>query len=209
MRMNLFQRLVLAAVLTGAMVARAAEPANSGEDRLREALRNSLLQLQSAQGELAVVKAAQAADAEEKKNLTAKYETLKKEMLADRAGTDKKVAALTAENADQKAAIAKLTDDLAKARAEGTKSAAEAQVAQAQVTKLTAVNHALERRAADREAKNLALFTIGNEILSRYEEFSLGNAIRAKEPFVGLTRTKLENLVQDYQDRLLDQRIRP
>ncbi len=67
----------------------------------------------------------------------------------------------------------------------------------------------LQSRLADRETKNLALFLIGNEILNRYEEFSLGEALRAKEPFVGKTRTRLENLVQDYQDQLLNSRVQP
>ena len=81
--------------------------------------------------------------------------------------------------------------------------------AEAQGAKLTSENIILERRVADRETKNLALFMTANEILTRYEEFSLGNALRAKEPFIGLTRTKLENLVQDYQDKILDQRVKP
>jgi hypothetical protein len=67
----------------------------------------------------------------------------------------------------------------------------------------------LQRRVAYLETKNVQLFTLGNEILSRYENFSLGNAISAKEPFVGVTRVKLENLVQDYSDKLLDERATP
>lgn len=194
-------------LLAGALGA--AEPANDGADRLRVALRDTMLQLRTAQSELAGLQAAQAGFADEKKALTDKYEALKKQIVADRAGTDKTVAGLSAQVADQKTVIGRLNEALEKAKAEGEKTAQAARAAEAQATKLTNENIVLERRAADREAKNLALFLIGNEILTRYEEFSLGNALRAKEPFVGLTRTKLENLVQDYQDKLLDQRARP
>jgi hypothetical protein len=53
------------------------------------------------------------------------------------------------------------------------------------------------------------LFTVGEEILNRYSKFGFGEALAAREPFTGLTRTKLETLVQGYQDRLLDNVIKP
>jgi hypothetical protein len=67
----------------------------------------------------------------------------------------------------------------------------------------------LQRTVADRETKNAELFKIGNEILNRYEKYSLGEALLAKEPFTGITRVKLETLVQDYQDKISDQKTTP
>ena len=67
----------------------------------------------------------------------------------------------------------------------------------------------LQRTIDDRETKNLALYTLGNEILTRYEKFSLGDALGAKEPFTGLSRVKLQELVQDYKDKISDQRVIP
>jgi hypothetical protein len=61
----------------------------------------------------------------------------------------------------------------------------------------------------DRETKNLALFNLGNDILTRYEKFSLGDALGAKEPFTGISRVKLQELVQDYKDKISDQRVTP
>jgi hypothetical protein len=60
---------------------------------------------------------------------------------------------------------------------------------------------------ADRETKNLELFKTGNEILDRYEKFSLGDALGAKEPFIGITRVKLQEFVQDYKDKLTAQKV--
>lgn len=187
-----------------------AEPvANDGSAALRAALRDKTLELRTVQSDLATLQGSQGALAEENKALAAKYETLKKQIAADRAGADKAAALLNAQVAEQKQTLARLNEALEKAKAEGEKTAQAARLAEAQGAKLNTQNIALERRAADREAKNLALFLVANEILTRYEEFSLGNAIRAKEPFVGLTRTKLENLVQDYQDKIQEQRVRP
>ena len=187
----------------------AAEPANDGSAALRAALRDKTLELRTVQGDLATLQASQGAVAEENKALAAKFEALKKQIAVDRTAADKSAATLAAQVAEQKGAIAKLNEALEKAKTEGEKAAQAARSAEAQVAKTSSENVLLERRAADREAKNLALFLIANEILSRYEEFSLGNALRAKEPFVGLTRTKLENLVQDYQDKIQEQRVRP
>lgn len=187
---------------------RAADAPNAEEDRLRAALREMTQQLRSAQTELSNLQATQASLADEKKTLSEKYETLKKQVMSDRAAADKAAADSAARAVDQKAAIARLEAALEKAKAEGEKSAQEARAAEAQDVKLTAESYALQRRAADRETKNLALFLLANEILSRYEDFSLGKALNAKEPFVGATRTKLENLVQDYQDKILDQRAK-
>ena len=60
---------------------------------------------------------------------------------------------------------------------------------------------------ADRETKNIALFNTSTEILDRFESYALGKAISAREPFIGTTRVKVENLVQGYKDRILDNRI--
>ena len=187
----------------------AAEPAGDGGDRLRAALRDTTLQLRTAQSDLANLQATQAAIAEEKKSVLDKYEALKKQVIADRSAADKSSATLTAQLAGEKTQVARMETALAAAKAEAEKNGQAASLAETQGAKLNEQNIELQRRVADREAKNLALFLLGNEILSRYEEFSLGNALRAKEPFVGSARTKLENLVQDYQDKLADQRVRP
>jgi hypothetical protein len=53
------------------------------------------------------------------------------------------------------------------------------------------------------------LFKTANEILTRYEKFALGEALLAKEPFTGIARVKLESQVQDYQDKIADERVKP
>ena len=57
------------------------------------------------------------------------------------------------------------------------------------------------------EAKNAELFMVGNTILDRYEAVDVDDAIRLKEPFIGFKRVELQNLVQDFRDKLLDQQV--
>ena len=192
-----------------ACAASAAEGVDANEAKLREALKNATLQLRFAETERATLQNSQAALMEEKKILEAKFETLRKETIAERAATDKSVAALKAEAAAQAAEISKLKEALEKSDGTGKQAAALAAAKEADRAKLAADIIVLQRKLEDRETKNLALFKVGNEILTRYEKFSLGEALAAREPFVGTTRAKLETLVQDYQDKLLDQRAKP
>ncbi|RFC50505.1 MAG: hypothetical protein DUW69_000579 [Verrucomicrobia bacterium] len=208
MKITSIAALVLCTVLPAAWLA-AAEPANPELDRMRAALRDTTAQLRSSQAELAGLQATQAAITDEKKTLAEKYDALKKQIVADRTVTDKTVTTLNAELAEQKAAAARLTEAWEKSKTTGAKAAEAARAAETEVARLKAEAIVRDRRSADLQAKNLALYLTGNEILTRYEEFSFGNALKAKEPFVGLSRTKLENLVQDYQDKLLDQRAKP
>lgn len=195
--------LPLASVLT------AAEPAADGDARLRTALRDATLQLRTAQTDLANLQAAQAGWAAEKKELTDKYEAMRKQSAVDRSAGEKTAAAQGAQLAELKSQVAKLSAALNAAKQEGAQTSASAQASEAQRKQLAGQLADAQNRLADRESKNLALFMLGNEILTRYEEFSLGQALRAKEPFVGRSRTKLENLVQDYQDQLANNRLAP
>lgn len=205
-RITLFS-LTLALVCSG--TSRAAEGGDPNEAKLRDALKNATLQLRSAETERATLQTAQAALTEEKKMLEAKFETLRKETIAERATTDKAIATLKAEGAAQSAEIAKLKDALEKSDTSLKQATAFGASKETDRAKLAADLIVLQRKVEDREAKNLALFKTGNEILTRYEKFSLGEALAAREPFVGTTRAKLETLVQDYQDKLLDQRAKP
>jgi len=187
----------------------AAEGVDANEAKLREALRNTTLQLRTAEAERATLQAAQAGLTEEKKTLETKFETLRKQAVAERAAEEKTVATLKAQLAAQEAEIARLKVALDKSDAAGKQAATLAASKESDRAKLAGDLVVLQRKVEDRETKNLALFKLGNEILTRYEKFSLGEALAAREPFVGTTRAKLENLVQDYQDKLLNQRAKP
>ncbi len=183
----------------------AAEGENA-EARLREALRATMLQLRSAQSDLATAQAGQSTLTEENKTLAAQNDALKKQAVADHLESGKAIAALKEGNATQSADIAQLRDVLAKTKGAFEQAAASARAKEEERARLASELILAQRRADDLHTKNLALFKLGNEILVRYEKFGLGDALAAREPFAGLTRVKLENLVQDYADKLAEQR---
>jgi len=184
----------------------AAEPTETVEERLRERLRDTMLQLRTAEmaaeADHAALQAAQAQSADEKKTLTEKLEVITKEANANKLAAQA-VESLKSQVARQDKEIAQLNEAITSCKKEAelarNKEAERAKNADEAVIEL-------ERLVADRQAKNLALYKIASEILLRYEHFGLGDAIKAREPFVGITRVKLQNLVQDYQDKLQNER---
>jgi chromosome segregation ATPase len=197
--------LAVAAGMAGPVL-RAADPAPTADDRTRAELRDTMLQLRSAQSDLATLQAQAASAADEKTALAAKNESLRKQLAASEASGDKTAVELRAQIEALKSENSRLATALSKKQSEADSSSGHAQDAETRAAHLRSQVIVLTRKVADLESKNLALFLTGNEILTRYQDFGLGTAIQAKEPFVGATRTRLENLVQDYQDKLADQR---
>ncbi len=198
---------IAAAFLSGAL--QAADPVNTGEARLREALRNTMLQLRDAEAQTAALQAAQTESDQQKKALAAQVEALIKQAAADRQASEKTIGGLDARVADNGQEIARLKESLEKWKASCNLATDAARGKEAERAKLAAENIVLQRRVADQQTRNAALFKLGGEILTRYEKFGLGEALLAREPFTGITRVKLETLVQDYQDKLTDQKIKP
>jgi hypothetical protein len=165
-----------------------------------------MLQLRGAQTDLANLQAAQAADEEAKKDLDLQLAQLRKSATEDRAASTKAAEALKARLADEDKEISGLQRDLANWRSNAAKANAAYKATEAERARQAARGVALEHRVEDLEARNAALERLGNEILDRYEKFSLGEQFLAREPFIGRTRVELENQVQDYQDKMLDQR---
>jgi chromosome segregation ATPase len=65
-------------------------------------------------------------------------------------------------------------------------------------------NEAYDRCAAD----NLSLFEINDDLLNRYEHIGPFTKAMAVEPFTRITRTRIENLVDEYRTRALELRAK-
>jgi len=195
--------------LTFAVGLKAAEPGNPAETKLRESLRNTMLQLRAAETERDTLKATQDQTEQEKKALAEKLETVTKQSIADKDAADKKIGGLETQVTEKDAQIGQFKEAIEKWKAAYQQLEDLARKKEDERARLAAEKIVLDRKVADREAKNLALYALGNEILSRYEKFGLGTALTAREPFTGITKVKLENLVQDYGDKLTEQKIKP
>ena len=179
--------------------------AKADDARLKETVRTLTSRLRSAETERNNLLSEKAQFDQEKKTLTTKMDALTKQAAADKQQLDE----LTKKVEAQDKALSETKESLGKWKTAYDQLVVAAKKSEAERSKLASESVVLQRKLEDRERKNLELFRIGNEILKRYEKFGLGEALTAKEPFTGLTRVKLENLVQGYEDALADQRVKP
>jgi predicted nucleic acid-binding Zn-ribbon protein len=212
---TLFYRLIFAFILSGltAGLARADESSDL-QARLRQTLRDTAHKLSDAQSQIVVLQAAkdqadhQNADLQAKiDGLNAQVAALEKQSADDKAASDQALADLQARLADASGQIDRLNQAVAAwkdAYSQASQLATEKEAARARLDLATAL---LQRTVDDRETKNLQLYKTACEILSRYEKYALGEALSAKEPFAGISRAKLEELVQGYKDKLLHQTV--
>lgn len=186
-----------------------AEDVGTDEVRLRQTLRDTMLQLRQAQSDLANLQATQAAQADEEKTLKDQVALMTKHSADDKAESARSAETLKAKVAEQASLIAHLEDQLGQWKVAAERMNQSAKTLEAQRAKALAVASQLERRTEDLKSKNQELYRLGSEILDRYEKFSLGEQFLAREPFIGRTRVDLENQIQDYDDQLLAQKSTP
>jgi chromosome segregation ATPase len=207
MKRHLFLLLGAATLLAGTFSATADDQANSPEARLRDALRNTMLQLRTVttdrdnlQGQVTDLQS-------QKDDLTKQVSDLTKKAAATQDADNKEIAVLKGEKDDQAGSIASLQHTLDQWKDSQRKAVGIANDTEAKRAKLADLAIRLQRTVDDQKRKNDEMYKIGMELLDRYEKFGLGQALTAKEPFVGITRAKFETLVQDYEDKLTDQRV--
>ena len=180
--------------------------------KMRQMLRDDAARIQDAQNQAVTLQAQLSQDDADKKALQDKLDALSAQLksvsdqaAADKADMTRQITDLKAQADDQTGQIGRLNDGIKQwktAYDQTAQLAASNEAARKQYAIQAAL---LQRTVDDREVKNLALYKLANEILTRYEKFGLGEALEAKEPFVGLSRIKLETLVQDYKNKILDQ----
>jgi hypothetical protein len=182
---------------------------NPAEAKLRESLRGTMLQLRTVQGERDTLQAEKTQLEADKKDLTAKVAALGKQLAADKDESTAAIGKLTDKTTAQETEIAQLKEALEKWK--GSQQQAVALAKEKEDARAAAAGEiiVLKRKVADQQTRNLAMYKVGSEILSRYEKFGLGTAITAREPFTGAMKVRLENLVQDMGDKLDAERLKP
>lgn len=174
------------------------------ETKLREALRDTMLKLRDAQGQVAAAQAATIAAEEKIKDLTTKNESLSKELLAERNVSANMISELNTKIEERGTVITSLQAMLVKWKKSYAELGAFAAKKESERAKFEAKSVQLDRLVKNLEVKNLAMYKAGMETLDRYEKFGLGDALLAREPFIGTTKIKFENLIQDLADKLSD-----
>lgn len=208
------KRILIAGFLLASLPLHAASQEEDPSAKLREQLRSALLQIRKVQVDAANAQAAQAAAEAKSKDLEAKITGLEKQLATivkqsndDKTKAEEMIASLNNKTAERDKRIAQFEEALANWKDGYQKAAALARSKEEERAKLATEAIELRRTISDRETKNIALFNTSMEILDRFEKFSLGKALSAREPFIGKSRVTVENLVQGYKNTILDNRI--
>lgn len=186
----------------------AADAPTPAEARLRESLRSTMLQLRTAETERAALQAAQAEMEEKSKSLAEQMAAMEKQMAGDKEAAEKASTELKVKVDERDREIGDLRTAVDKWKVSHQKVTDYANAKEAQRAKVSGEVILLNRKVADHQVKNAAMFKLGNEVLSRYEKFGLGDALLSREPFIGITRVKFQNLIQDYGDKLANEKIK-
>lgn len=178
------------------------------EQKLRESLRNTMIQLRDSNAKLATAQSAQADDETKIADLQTQLEALTKKSTSEKKVADQTIDDLKTKLATDDLQIAHLSESLGKWKLGYAKMAEYAKQTEGKRAELASKIVLLDRRIADQQVKNAEMYRLGNEVLDRYAKFGLGTAISAREPFVGITKVKFQTLVQDYENKLTDQTIK-
>jgi len=194
------------AICASPLTAQTAAP--SVESRLRD-------QIKTTNARAATAEAALAALQVEKAAVDAKAAGLEKQVkeVGSELASERLVAAAAAKKnaADIMAKEQEITDTrakLAKATEFGTNASEMWKKTETERDRLRAEAIGLKDVVANQRTKNAAMFEISNEILTRYSKFGLGTALTAREPFVGITRARLETMVEEYGGKIAAQRLK-
>lgn len=180
----------------------AAARADTETDRLREALRGAIAQTRALEDQRTALQAKLTEAEREQATLKARIDAAKADV--------KQVTKLHREAVEEfNQRLAERDETLEKWKAAYEDAANVARAKDAERAKFEGQAAAYKASAKSCQAKNLELVKVGRELLQRYEEANFADLAIASEPLVGARRVEIQTLLQDYNDKILDQKVTP
>lgn len=185
--------------------------------REREAMRRAQMQLQQVQGQVSSLEQEKAQLGKERdqarKDAKAAHGRLRKSersLAEEKARGEQMAKELEGARQDLAATRARLNDTEGKL-ADTAKTLLQTQqtLARTEADKrgLEGVKVRQEKEIALCEGKNLKLYQTGRELMTRFEQKTCNEILAQKEPFFGLKRVEVENLLEEYRDKLDEQKL--
>ena len=192
--------LLLVLVSAAALRPGAARADAATETKLRDALRAATAQARTLEDDKARLQASEAA-------LRKEVEELRKRP-AQKEGGDRKAAELQRRIGEQAESTSRLKGSLEKCEAASREAVEGARATEQERARLATEGTALQARLAAGDARNVRMYQVAREVLDWIDRLGPGEAYEARDPFLGLKRVELENVAQDYRDRLLEQKAK-
>lgn len=193
----------LAAAIVVMLASGAAQAQNqSMEERLRAQLRITTTQLQQAQNELAAFKGGAAAP-----STPADIEKVKKDLSNSQAAERKAREQLSGVKQQNQAALDKVNAQIAQYRSAYDELLKLARASEGERQRLALETSTQAKSVSQCETKNAQLYAVGQEILHAYETQDMGTLMSARQPFAAQSRVKLDQIAQQYGDKLYEGRF--
>ncbi len=191
------------------LVAPAFADEQSNEDRLRDALRQSVQEMRAAQDQASQAQAQLTQAQTELASVKAQLDAANAK-LAETAGKPQakpeELAAVQAQLKQSQATAAALQQGLAKFQGAYQQATDLARAKDAESQRATAGLAADQRALETCKATNKKLIDVSEKVLHLYESQSFRSILlKSYEPLIGAAKVDLENLVQDYDDKIRDQ----
>lgn len=181
----------------------------SNEDRLRDALRQSVMQMRAAQDQAAQAQADAQKAQQDKAALQTALDAANARVAdaaAKPAAPPAALAGLQAEVAARRAQVDAMQQALAQARRANQQLAEQARGLNDAGQRGQAGLQAQTRALDTCKAENRQLISVSEDILHLYEKQDFRSLLlRSYEPLIGTAKVRLENMVQDYDDKIHNQ----
>ena len=195
-------RIPRVALLLAAAMCCGEARADTETDRLREALRSATAQTRQLEDQRTASQAKLADVEREKSALKAQVDAVRAEI--------KQLEKQQREAVEQfNQRLTERDETMEKWKSAYEEAATVARTKDAERAKFEGEATAYKASTKSCLAKNVLLTKVGRELLQRYEQVNFGDMLVAREPLIGEQRARLQNLLQDYNDKLLDQKATP
>ena len=124
-------------------------------------------------------------------------------------GLEKSLQAQQRDNATLTQQLAEARQALATLRQEHENTLATLKASEGDNRQLKAANAGQQRQIADCEHKNLLLYQANTQLLEKYKNKNVWEALAQKEPFTGIEKVRIDNVLQEYRDKLAADRVKP
>lgn len=170
------------------------------EARLRHLVRTTSTELQQVKAQLASEQAARAA-------FEKQLERLKADLAAERVRGQRLSASNAETRREAQTSLEKAGAQTAQYRSAHQELLQTAHASEAERARLASELAANGDALKQCEAKNAQLYALGQEILLAYEHLDVATVLAARQPFADRSRVKLDEIAQQYGDRLYQGKV--
>lgn len=201
---------LLLLVLACTFLASSAWSQDKGASREREALRRVQQQLQQIRQEKTVMEEKLTNTEQEKEKLAGQVSGAQARAKSDSAKHQQLQLALdavTQERQTLQAQKAELDQRLAELTTKHAGTERELALTQAQKKRAQSTLSTRDQQVASCEEKNVKLYQYGRDLIGQCRDQSASDAVLRLEPFTGIKRVAIENLLEEYRDKLDAQKL--